>query len=55
MLSYQLDLLDSLIKISNQSMSQLHLVSEAPNMAAISRGHHHSFNSFSGTTQEVAV
>jgi hypothetical protein len=36
-------------------MSQLHLVGEAPNVVAISRGHHHNFSSFSGTTREVAV
>jgi hypothetical protein len=55
MLSEQLDLLDVLVKISDQSMSQLHLVGEAPNVVAISRGHHHDFSSFSGVAREVAV
>jgi hypothetical protein len=55
MLSQQLDLLDGLIKISNQCMSQLHLVGEASNEVAISRRHHHGFSSFSGTAREVAL
>jgi hypothetical protein len=49
-----LHLLDGLIKISDQSMSQLHLVSEAPDVVMVSYGHHHSFSSFSGEAWEVA-
>jgi hypothetical protein len=55
MLSYQLDLLDGLIKISNQSMSQLHLVGEAPNVVTISYGDHHGFSSFLGIGREGVV
>jgi hypothetical protein len=36
-------------------MSQLHLIGEAPNVAAISHVHHYSFSSFSGMAQKVAV
>jgi hypothetical protein len=36
-------------------MNQLHLVSEAPNVVAISHGHRHIFSSFSGVAREVAV
>jgi hypothetical protein len=54
LLSQQFDLLDVLIKISDQGMSQLHLISEAPNAVVISSGHHHDFGSFS-STQEVVV
>jgi hypothetical protein len=50
-----LHLLDGLIKISDQSTSQLHLVGEAPDVVTISRGHHHSFSSFSGVAREVVV
>jgi hypothetical protein len=49
------NLLNDLIKISDQSMSQLPLVGEAPDVVTVSRGHHHNFNSFSGAAQEVAV
>jgi hypothetical protein len=31
------------------------LVGEAPNVVTISRGHHHSFSSFSGMAREVVV
>jgi hypothetical protein len=55
MLSKQLDLLDSLIMISNQGMSQLHLVGEAPNVITISCGHHHGFSSFLSMACEVVV
>jgi hypothetical protein len=41
--------------ISDQSMSQLHLVGEAPDVVMISRGHHDSFSSFSGAAWEVEV
>jgi hypothetical protein len=55
MLSLQLDLLDGLVKISDQSTSQLHLVGEAPYVVMVSRGHHHNFSSFKGMALEVAV
>jgi hypothetical protein len=49
------NLLNDLIKISDQSTSQLPLVGEAPDVVTVSHGHHHNFNSFSGTAQEVVV
>jgi hypothetical protein len=55
MLTQKLQLLDNLIKISNQGMGQLHLVSKASNEVAISHGQHHNFSSFTGSTQEVTV
>jgi hypothetical protein len=55
MLSQQVDLLDDFVKISDQSMSQLHLVGEAPDVVTISRGHHDSFSSFSGAAWEVMI
>jgi hypothetical protein len=55
MLSKQLDLLDGLVKISDQSMSQLHLVGEAPNVVTIPQGHHHGFSSFLDAAREVVV
>jgi hypothetical protein len=55
MLSQQLDLIDSFIQISDQGMSQLHLISEAPNAVMISSRQHHGFCSFFGLAPEVAV
>jgi hypothetical protein len=55
MLSSQVDLLDGLIEISDQSSSQLHMNDESPNLVMISCGHHDSFSSFLGTACEVAV
>jgi hypothetical protein len=55
MLSEQVDLLDGLVKISNQSSSQLHLIGETPDVVTISNGHHDSFSSFSGAAWEVVV
>jgi hypothetical protein len=55
MLSQHLGRLDNLVKISDQGMSQLHLISEAPNVVTISSGHHHGFSSLLGSTREVAV
>jgi hypothetical protein len=55
MLTQQLDLLDGLIKISNQSTSQLHLIGEAPNTVMISCGQNRGFNSSMGSAQEVVV
>jgi hypothetical protein len=54
MLSKQVDLLDGLIKILNQSSSQLHLIGEALDVVMISCGHHDSFSSL-GAAWEVAV
>jgi hypothetical protein len=53
MLSEQVDLLDDLIEISNQSSSQLHLIGETPDVVMISCGHHDSFSPFSGMAWEV--
>jgi hypothetical protein len=50
-----MDLLDGLIEISDQSLSQLHWIGEAPDVVTISYGHHDSFSSFSGMAWEVAV
>jgi hypothetical protein len=55
MLSQQVDLLDGLVEISNQSSSQLHLIGEAPDVVMISCGHHDSISSFSGMAWEVVV
>jgi hypothetical protein len=55
MLTQQLDLLDGLIKILDQGMSRLHLVSKAPNVVAISYGQYHGFSSSMGSAQEVVV
>jgi hypothetical protein len=55
MLSYQVDLLDGLVEISNQSSSQLPLINKAPDVVTISCGHHDSFSSFSSAAWEVAV
>jgi hypothetical protein len=49
------DLLHDLVKISNQSMDQLHLVGKASDVVASFRGQHHSISSFSVSAQEVAV
>jgi hypothetical protein len=55
MLSKQVDLLDGLVKISDQSSSQLHLIGKAPDVVTISYGHHDSFSAFSGAAWEVTV
>jgi hypothetical protein len=54
-LSKQVNLLDNLVKISDQSMMELHLTSEAPDVVTISCVHHHNFNSFSSVAWEVVV
>jgi hypothetical protein len=55
MLSQQPDLLDSFIQISDQGMSQFHLISEASNAVMISSRQHHDFGSFFNLAREVAV
>jgi hypothetical protein len=55
MLSQQIDLLDSFIKILDQGTSQLHWISEAPNAVMISSRQHHGFRSFFSLAREVAV
>jgi hypothetical protein len=55
MLSQQLDLLDSFIQISDQSMSQLHLISEASHTVVTSSKQYHNFCSFFSSAREVAV
>jgi hypothetical protein len=55
MLSQQLDLLDGFIQISDQGMSQLHLISEASNTVVISSRQYHSFHSIFSSAWEVAV
>jgi hypothetical protein len=54
MFSQQLDLLDSFVQISDQGMSQLHLISEASHVVVASSGQNYSSRSFS-SAQEVAV
>jgi hypothetical protein len=49
MLSQQLNLLDCFIQISDQGMSQLHLISEASHAVVISSRQHHNFHSFFGS------
>jgi hypothetical protein len=55
MLSQQLDFLDSFIQISDQGMSQLHLISEAPNAVMIPSRQNHGFRSFFILAREVAI
>jgi hypothetical protein len=55
MLSLQVDLLDDLIEFSDQSLSQLHLIDEAPDVVMISCEHHDSFNSFLSVAWEMVV
>jgi hypothetical protein len=55
MLSQQLDLLDGFIQISNQGMSQLHLISEASHVVVASSGQNYGFRSFFSSAQEVVV
>jgi hypothetical protein len=53
--SQQLDLLDGFIQISNQGMTQLHLITETSHVIMIYNMQHHSFCSFFSLAQEVAV
>jgi hypothetical protein len=55
MLSQQLDILDSFIKIWNQGTSQLHLISEASHAVVTSSRQYHSFRSFFSSAWEVVV
>jgi hypothetical protein len=55
MLSKQLDLLDGFIQISDQGMSQLHLINEASHAVVTSSREYHSFHAFFSSAQEVAV
>jgi hypothetical protein len=55
MLSQQLDLLDSFVQISDQGMSQLHLISEASHVIVTSSGQNYGFRSFFSSAREVAV
>jgi hypothetical protein len=55
MLSQQLDLLDGFIQISDQGMSQLHLITEASHAVVTSIKQYHSFRSFFSLAQGVAV
>jgi hypothetical protein len=55
MLSQQLDLLDSFVQISDQGMSQLHLISEASHVVVASSGQNYSSRSFFSSAWEVAV
>jgi hypothetical protein len=55
MLSQQLDFLDGFIQISDQGMSQLHLISEASHAAVTPNRQYHSFRSISSSAWEVAV
>jgi hypothetical protein len=55
MLSQQLDLLDSFSQISDQGMSQLHLISEASHVVVISSKQYHGFRPFFSSAREVAV
>jgi hypothetical protein len=55
MLSQQLDFLDGFILISDQGMSQLHLISEASHAVVTFSRQYHGFRSFFGSAREVAV
>jgi hypothetical protein len=55
MLSQQLDLLDGFIQISDQGMSQLHLISKASHAVITSSRQYHDFRSFFSSAREVAV
>jgi hypothetical protein len=55
MLSQQLDLLDGFIQISDQGMSQLHLISEASHAVVTSSRQYHRFCSFFSSAQEVPI
>jgi hypothetical protein len=55
MLSQQLVLLDGFIQISDQGMSQLHLISQTSHAVMISSRQYHNFLSFFSSAQEVAV
>jgi hypothetical protein len=55
MLTQQLDLLNGFIQISDQGMSQLHLISEASHTVIISNRQYHGFHAFFSSAQEVVV
>jgi hypothetical protein len=55
MLSQYLDLFDGFIQISDQGMSQLHLISEASHAIMTPSRQYHGFHSFFSSAQEVAV
>jgi hypothetical protein len=44
-----------LVEISDQSTGQLHLLGKASNAVMTFYGQHHSFSSFTGSAQEVAI
>jgi hypothetical protein len=55
MFAQLLDLIHSLVEISNHSTGLLDLVRQASNVVVTFHGHHHSISTFSGSTQDVAI
>jgi hypothetical protein len=55
MVAKMLDFPHDLVKISDQSSGQLHLIGKASYVVTISHGQHHIISSFSGSAQKVAV
>jgi hypothetical protein len=55
MLTQLFDLLHSIIKISDQSTGQLHLVGKASDVVMIFCEQHHIIASFTSSAQKVAI
>jgi hypothetical protein len=55
MVAKMLDFPHGLVKISDQSSGQLHLIGKASYVVTISRGQHHIIDSFSGSAQKVVA
>jgi hypothetical protein len=50
-----LDFLHGLVKISNQSMSQLHSIGKASYVVTTFSGYHHDIYSFTGSGWKVSI